>query len=383
MAFTKKRRKKTRADSHRADWRGDLAETGAFVYTFTLRLPFRMAISDNFDQEIACPNEYQNAENAQTFAKSPFVRLRLFNATVLDRKFSPANAPAAVQRFYGCDYELDPPDDVDPHLYEQWVSLETPAALLVGEDPGDGGYAFHRCLSALNAYLQAFALARNHNLIRPISPRELRPIVIVGELSLGGDWALRGPMLMHPDAKARPLSSRSAAEHAEGLNRALDVLRRNPFVGSWQWKARAERRRYEGDNADAVVCFQIAAEVLLFEVWALLLVDEGLSATEIRDLRRNTSFATLVKSELGQRLGGSWDTTRPRTPVGHFWNDLYQLRIQVVHSGYLPHDGDAEQAERAFEGLERFLDERLETKARRYPSALTARREVADATRSS
>jgi hypothetical protein len=191
-------------------------------------------------------------------------------------------------------------------------------------------------------------------------------------------------MLMHPDAKARPLSSRSAAEHAESLNRALEtMLRGNPFVRSWQWKARAERRRHEGDNADAVVSFQIAAEVLLFEVWALLLIDDGRSSTKIQDLRRAMSFAALVKTELGQRLGGSWDTTRSGTPVGRYWNDLYELRIQVVHSGYLPHDGNAERAERAFEGLEKFLDERLTTKARRYPSALAARREVAEATRSS
>jgi hypothetical protein len=65
------------------------------------------------------------------------------------------------------------------------VSLETPAVLLIGENPADGGYAFHRCLSALNVYLQAFALARNDDRVRPISSRELRPIVIVGSLSLG------------------------------------------------------------------------------------------------------------------------------------------------------------------------------------------------------
>jgi hypothetical protein len=384
MASSKKRREKTKADPHRANWRGDPAETGPFISTFTFRLPFRMGISDNFEQEIAWPSEYQNPEDAQTFAKPPFVRLRLFNPTVPDRKFSPANAPAAVRRFYGSDYELGPADDVDPLLYEQWVSLETPAALLVGEDPADGAYAFHRCPSALDTYLQAFALARNDNLVRPISSRELRPIVIVGALSLSGDWTLQSPMLMHPDGKARPLSSRSAAEHAESLNRAMEtMLRGNPFVRSWQWKARAERRRYKGDNADAVVSFQIAAEVLLFEVWAPLLIDEGRSTSEVLDLRRDTSFASLVKSELGQRLGGSWDMTRLRTPVGRYWNDLYQLRIQVVHSGYLPHDGDAERAEGAYEGLEKFLDERLGTKTRRYPSAVGARREVGEATRSS
>lgn len=113
-------------------------------------------------------------------------------------------------------------------------------------------------------------------------------------------------MLMHPDAKVRPLSSRSAAEHADSLNRALGtMLRGNPLVRSWLWKARAERRRYEGDNADAVVSFQIAGEVLLFEIWALLLVDEGLNEARIRELQQDTPFATLVKRELGQRLGGS------------------------------------------------------------------------------
>jgi hypothetical protein len=203
MASGKKRRKKTKVDQRLTGWRGDPADTGGFVYTFAFRLPFRMGISDNFDQEIAWSNEYQNPKDRQTFAKPPYVRLRLFNATIPDRKFSPANAPAAVRRFYGSDYDLGPPDDVDPQLYEQWVSLETPAALLVGEDPADGAYAFHRCLSALNAYPQAFALARNDNLVRPISSRELRPIVIVGALSLDGDWTLQSSMLMHPDAKTR------------------------------------------------------------------------------------------------------------------------------------------------------------------------------------
>jgi hypothetical protein len=384
MASGKKGREKPNADQRVANWRSDPAETGAFVFTFTFRLPFRMGISDNFEQEIAWTSEYANPEDAKTFAKPPFVRLRLFNAKVPDRKFSLANTPEAVRQFYGTDYDLGPADDVDPHLYEQWVSLETPAVLLVGEDRADGAYAFHRGMSALDAYLKAFALARNDNLVRPISSRELRPIVIVGALSLGGEWTLHGPMLMHPDGKVRLLSSRSAAEHAETLNTAMEVmLRGNPFVRSWQWKARAERRRYEGDNADAVVSFQIAAEVVLFEVWALLLTDEGRSTSEVLDLRRRTSFASLVKSELGQRLGGSWDTTRPKTPIGRYWSDLYELRIRVVHGGYLPHDGDADRAERAFEGLERFLDERLGRQAKRYPIAVGARRELAGATGSS
>jgi hypothetical protein len=382
MRSRKRHRREPTDDPNGEAVHGDPAETGAFIYTFAFRLPFRMGISDSFGQEISWPAEYANAEDAQTFAKPPFVRLRLFNATVSDRKFSPANAPLAVRHFYEAEYDPGPADDkVDPRLYEQWVSLETPAALLIDENRADGAYAFHRCLSGLNVYLQAFALAREDDQVRPISSRELRPIVIVGSLSLTGTWSLRGPILMHPDAKDRPLRSRPAAEHAESLNRAMrTMLLGNPFVRSWQWKARGERRRYEGDGADAVVSFQIAAEAFLFEIWALLLADEGRTAVEVADLRRTTSFASLVKTELSQRLGGSWDTTRPRTSVGHYWRDLYELRTRVVHAGYLPHDGDAEKAERAFEGLEGFVRERLQTRAKRYPTAVGALQQLADVT---
>lgn len=378
----RRRQRQDRAVSPEADVRGDPAETGAFVYTFTFRLPFRLGISDNFGQDIAWPVEYANAKDRETFASQPYVRLRLFNAPLSDRKFSPAHAPAAVRHFYQADYELGSADDtLDPYLYEQWVSLETPAALLVDENPEDGAFAFHRCLSALNVYLQAFALARGDDEVRSISSRELRPIVIVGAMNLAGVWTLKGPMLMHPDAKARLMGSRPVAEHVESLNRAMEpILFGNPFARVWQWHARAERRRYEGDNADAVVSFQIAAEVFLFATWALLLADEGSTTAEVAERQRNTSFASLVKTELGQRLGGSWDTTQPQTPIGHYWRDLYELRTRVVHAGYLPHDGDAEKAERAFEGLDKFVRERLHTRAKRYPMAVAALGQVAAVT---
>ena len=157
-------------------------------------------MSDNLEQEISLPAGYANVEGAQTF-EAAFRRLRLFNTTIPNRKFSPANAPAAVRQFYGGEYPLGPADEVDPQLYEQWGFTRNSCRTANRENPADGGYAFHRCLSALNVYLQAFALARNDDRVRPISSRELRPIVIVGSINLGGVRSLQSPMLMHPDAK--------------------------------------------------------------------------------------------------------------------------------------------------------------------------------------
>ena len=352
----------------------DSRETGPFLYTFTFRLPFVLGVSDDFDQTIQFHMGYATQEDSRLFEGLPFVRLRLFNAPIADRTFSPANMAPAVRRFY--DVDIGPGDDRDGEFrYEQWVTLETPAAFICGEEQTDGAYAFHRSLNALSLFLQAFSLARDDDQVRPISARELRPIVMIGALDLDGNWTCTGPMLVHPDAKPRVMSSRPVTEHLGKINAALEaILAGEPLIRARQWRARAERRKYEGDNADAIVSFQIAAETLAYELWALLLADEGKTTAEVAALRESElTFTSLLNRELAQRLGGSWDLTRRRGAVGRYWHDLYKLRNRVVHAGYLPHDGDAEQAELAFSDFDSFVEQRLTAKAKKYPVALRAK----------
>ena len=190
-------------------------------------------------------------------------------------------------------------------------------------------------------------LARWDNSMRPISSRELRPVVMIGRLDLENHWEENGLMLMHPDAHDRvPLSV--AAIEARLAVTTDAILHQKPFVNTFQWQARAERRKYEGDSADAIVSFQVATETLLYELWALLLHDEGIAEAEIGSRRAQLPFASLIKRELAQFLGGSWDVTDTARPVGHYWTNLYLLRNRITHGGYQPHDGDAEAAEPRF-----------------------------------
>jgi hypothetical protein len=218
-------------------------------------------------------------------------------------------------------------------------------------------------------------LARDDDWVRAVSARELRPIVVIGTLAFDGEWQYLSQMLMHPDAKARPLTSRAVSAHVRGLNEAMAAIGGGePFVRSRQWRARAERRKYEGDAADSVVCFQIAAETLVYELFSLLLVDEGLTSREI-DRRRGFGlrYKTLLTRELGSRLRGTWDLTDEKAPAGRYWNRLYRLRNRIVHAGYLPHDGDAEQAETAYTEFDQVLEERLRVVAKTYPRTLLAK----------
>ncbi len=287
-----KRKRRNTDDDQSLDPRSIVSEpeTGPYLYTFTSRLPFVLGFEASFDHDIAIAGEYANEADAVVFGKSPFVRGRIFNADVADRKFAAANLPAAIEHFYGHDV---PSGEVDgEHLYEQWVTLETPAVFLSRERRWDPGFAFHRSMSALNLFLQAFSIARDKDWIRPVSTRELRPTVVIGQLDLDGNWTYQGPMLMHPDAKPSPLGSRPVAQHVEELNEALDlIVNEAPFIRARQWRARAERRKYEGDAADSILSFQVAAETMLYELWGLLLLEEGIAPEDVDQRRDEQPFS--------------------------------------------------------------------------------------------
>jgi hypothetical protein len=312
--------------------------------------------------------------DAALFGGPATVRIRFINRHIADHKFLPANLAGALAEFYG--REQSNADTLDAgkgiQLYEQWVALETPAALLSTENAADGMYAFHRGLAILNLFLASYGIARWDNSMRQISSRELRPVIMIGRLNLENHWEERGLMLMHADARERvPISV--AAIEARVSDTVEAILDRKPFVNTIQWQARAERRKYEGDSADAIVSFQVAAETLLYELWALLLRDTGMAEAEIDERRTQMPFASLIKRELAQHLGGSWDLTDLGRPVGHYWANLYLLRNKITHGGYLPHDGDAESAESAYFGLDEFLDDRLKAVSSSYPGASAAK----------
>jgi hypothetical protein len=348
---------------------------GPKIDTFTCRVPFVLGFDDSFNHRIEWPGQYVEYADQRIFGSTPFVNIRIFNAPLADDLFWPANMPVAIRHFYGGDIGPPPAEDQMRTLLEQWVTLETPGALLDGENPDDAAYAFHRCLGVLNGFLQALGLSRSDDRLRSVSARELRPIVIIGAITEDLQWHFVSKMLMHPDAKERGSGKRSVDVHLANLNAAIAAIQNEePFIPSRQWQSRAQRRRYEGDAADSVISFQIAAETLLYETWRILMVDEGASQADLSaKMLEELPFKTLLVRELHSKLGGSWDTTLHGTAVGDYWTKLYLKRNRILHAGYQPHDGDAEEAESVFSSLEAFLEERLRANLRSYPRTLLAK----------
>src|SRR5665213_3114444 len=209
---------------------GNPAETGQFLYTHTFRLPLVLGIRSGFEVTLgAAP--YASTSDAAIFPGPPSVRIRLINRNIADHKFLHANLAGALAEFYG--RESSQADTLGAgkgiQLYEQWVSLETPAALLSTENAADGMYAFHRGLAILNLFLASYGIARWDNSMRPISARELRPVIMIGRLKLENHWDEDGLMLMHADARERvPISV--AAIEARVSDTVEALLDRKPFV---------------------------------------------------------------------------------------------------------------------------------------------------------
>jgi tetratricopeptide (TPR) repeat protein len=182
-------------------------------------------------------------------------------------------------------------------------------------------------------------------------------------------------MMMFPDfPHKQTMVAKPPFTEAEFRDGVARVQNNAPFIRPLLWRGRVEDAlQRTGDAASAIVGLQTAAEALLFDTYRMLLVDEGHSRQEIdAKLTSDPAVGMLVKTLLKDKLGGHWDPTVVSTPVGWYWEKLYQVRNDVVHRGFEPHFGHAEEARDAYTGLVEFIAGRLRRKTRTYPRTLLA-----------
>jgi hypothetical protein len=350
------------------------------VYTYTAALPFSLGVEDDFEYVFASNEEYADPVDRALYGDNLTVRIRAFTYKVSGLPMWPTGMHQALLAFYDHDFGDDPDarfgdDDLSQHY--QWISMETPSAPSAQElKKDDPAFAFHRCLSALNLCLRGIQAATADITIRPITSHDLRPIVVIGALLSSGDWQLLNSMLMHPEARPDGLAPERepiAESRLEGGVSA--VLTQKPYLTTMLWRARAQRAlRQTGDPAEAIISFQISAESLLFDTYRMLLIDEGLSSAELdAELELDRTFKSLVTRTLPARLGGRWDVTAAKTPVGGYWAKLYQVRNAIVHVGAEPHAVHAEAAQDGYRQLRDHLEDRLRAKRNVYPRTTYAR----------
>lgn len=122
----------------------------------------------------------------------------------------------------------------------------------------------------------------------------------------------------------------------------------------------------DGDYAAAVIRSQISCE-MLFDAVLLLLNWESQSKPPDVAAWFDQSLTARIKARYQTFLGGSWDTTLGKTPIGRWARDVRDLRNRVVHLGYHPTDVEVRQCLATAGVLEDWLRGRVAAKRNQFP----------------
>lgn len=172
----------------------------------------------------------------------------------------------------------------------------------------------------------------------------------------------RGIDFAYPEA---PSIIQAVAVDEEEGRELRDAIRMaeagHPKYRSSQWTLRAYRLRNEYRLSEAVVAWHAAIEAFCYHKLELLLVDEGRSATQIRNTIDTLDHIRVVFPELQRRLGGpasEWQWSGDGT-VGRLRSELYRRRNEVTHRDEAVSTHDYDAAEGSVKEFVTFVESRL------------------------
>lgn len=239
--------------------------------------------------------------------------------------------------------------------------------------------AFDEGLQMLRDFQRAYYIARRIPL--RLVTREQLPVFVpfgVRRVSAEGDEWPDGlsVMLLHQNLHAEVRDEEIDVGEGQRLHRAIEMqsVRRvfTPFLDLRREADVALRR--DGDTRACVIFAGSAAELLLDDLLAHLLWEEGLRPEQAVSVFEGVGVIARVRTEYHGRLRGAGWSLHDTGPV-RAWNDrLAAARHRAVHAGYEPTLDEAYAAFDALNGLERFVGDRLADQRvlRTYPRTAMA-----------
>lgn len=148
------------------------------------------------------------------------------------------------------------------------------------------------------------------------------------------------------------------------IEQELPYIESRPFSNFLEFRRESQVALYrDGDYRSALLFSATACETLLDELLGHLLWDERMSPESAADVYLPAASTTLhrVRSQYAQRLRGQWNPDQPG-PVQEWREAVASKRNRVIHSGWAPERGDAEEALRVTAQLLSHVASRLTSK---------------------
>jgi len=348
----------------------------SYIATYLFRFPFGLGLDADRDHIIQSLSLEALTQGYSEVESQTYVTFKLYRVHTGGERYVPENLNIAAWHFYGQDIPLEHPDRrfAPDQAYELWVSAETPLRRLPGE-PDIPARTLERCLRAVDVLLRAYRLATRDPSVHPLGPAGMHKTVPVGVRDNDGQWKFLMMLVMRPESGIQSYPTTMTTQETFSFAKAVQgLVIQHPFIRGKDLELTAYRQAYALDDLmSAVVSLQTSVESSLFELWHVSMVDAGMSQSAIEaEIQTDKPFKVLIRSTLPMILGGNWDVTAAGTPVGNYWQHLYLLRNDVVHSGLPVQEWQYERAYAAHLALRRYIAQRLLTKWRKYPRTLTA-----------
>lgn len=348
----------------------------SYTATYLFRFPFGLGLDAGRDHVIQTLDLEALAQGNSEAESQTHVTFKLFRMPTGGERYFPKNLNVAARHFYGRDIPLGEPDlrFAPDQAYELWISAETPLRKLPGE-PDIPARTLERCFRAVDVLLRAYRLATRDPSVYPLGPAGMHKAVPVGVRGTDRQWKFLMMLFMRPESGIQSYATTMTPQQVFAFANAVQgLVVHHPFLRGKDLELTAYRQAYSLDDlTSAIVSLQTSMESTLFELWHVSMVDMGMSraAIEAED-RSDKPFKALITTTLPVILGGNWSVAAAGTPVGDYWQQLYLLRNDVVHSGSSVQEWQFERAYAAHTMLRKYIAQRLLIKWRKYPRTLTA-----------
>lgn len=357
-----------------------------WLINFYLQVPFYVPYLNDATFNVSLPRaSYVNCPD-ELRGSAPFVLMKVIQrrTAAADPSVTPTMlrllAELRAQGRLAPSVSINPPSAPQPQSFLNFNSIVeaiTPKLLLQSEL--DRGLSLHpgvlldRCLSAFNHWMNSFTLVTADTQVRPIAKEHLPPTILLFHQSPHTHQLVRWDVLqLHSNIhwSSNTVINPQTADVVAMM--ASNVEDHHTIWSSAQWLSAAERLAgVDGQYEMAVVALHTAAELLLYGVAALALVDEGKAAHEVdRLFQRGNSLTDVCYNMLQPRLGGDWDRKSRSGAFGRYWQDIVLRRNEVAHRGARVNAEGMMAALQAMRPMVEFVVRRVANRRNSYPRTM-------------
>jgi len=229
---------------------------------------------------------------------------------------------------------------------------------------------FNELLEIINTILLAYIQTTNDYNVYELTRCNIEPISIFRILSPKNNECLKTGIFWLNSNKINYQKELLSPKEMQKLSNFFYIytFKQNPLALLVKNYYLGIKDFYNNNFRHSILFLQTYIESFLKMIYFECYKEKGMSEKDINTNLENISFMNIVKKEMPKLLGGCWDINKSDKEIYSWYNDVYLLRNNIIHSGYLPNFEEAQNAVNSVENFLLFIRNRIKKNKKKYPT---------------